>query len=145
MRDKPNIIIGNKAERFVAEELAKKGAIVHDLRSPNGSQPYDQIAITKDFVFCYDVKHCSNDRFDFYRVENNQQSALTYVHSLNNDSVVAGFVLVYNDGEGYDLYFLSMYQYEMFLAEERKSIKVSILPKLLEVVKWKINLKNYTK
>lgn len=127
-----NIKTGTQAESFVAQELAKKGAFVGDFnKSRTGSQPFDQIAITNIFTWCYDVKHCNVDRFDFSRVEANQTNALNYIHDeIDNSHVVCGFALVFED----EIYFLSLYQYKQFLSEGRKSCKVSTLSKMLGVV-----------
>ena len=73
MQDKPNITTGTQAENHVAEELAKLGAWVGNFNKSNtGAQPFDQIAITKNFTWCYDVKHSMINRFDFRRIEDNQ-------------------------------------------------------------------------
>lgn len=130
MQDKTNISTGTQAEGFVSGLLASKGAWVGDFNKGNsGSQPFDQIAITNKFVFCYDVKHCKEDRFDFSRVEYNQTLSLTFISEIDNPMVIEGFALVYED----EVYFLSWYQYQMLLAETRKSVKVSTLPLLKEV------------
>ena len=127
-----NIKTGTQAESFVAQELAKKGAFVGDFnKGRTGSQPFDQLAITENFTWAYDVKHCGIDRFEFRRVESNQTNALNYIHDeIDNPQVVCGFALVFED----EIYFLSLYQYKQFLSEGRKSCKVSTLSKMLGVV-----------
>lgn len=127
-----NIKTGTQAEQFVAQELAKKGAFVGDFnKGRTGSQPFDQLAITENFTWAYDVKHCRIDRFEFRRVEANQTSALNYIHDeINNAYVICGFALVHED----EIYFLSLFEYRMIKATGRKSCKVSNLPKLLEVI-----------
>ena len=118
MIDSPNIEIGNNTENYVAQELSKLGAIVLNMnRSNTGSQPYDQVAITKSNTWCYDVKHSKQDRFDFSRVETNQSIALEFTHNLHNDNVIVGFAIVYND----IIYFLSFHNY---LIEKSKNKKV---------------------
>lgn len=140
MQDKPNITTGTQAENHVAEELAKLGAWVGNFNKSNtGAQPFDQIAITKNFTWCYDVKHSMINRFDFRRIEDNQLLALSYIHNLDNANTIVGFGIVY-EGE---IFFLSYHQYLQLKAESRKSVRITDLENMLdmlvrigEVVAW---------
>ena len=131
MQDKPNITTGTQAENHVAEELAKLGAWVGNFNKSNtGAQPFDQIAITKNFTWCYDAKHSMINRFDFRRIEDNQQLALDYINSLENPNVIVGFAIVY-EGE---IFFLSYYKYLQLKAESRKSVRITDLENMLDIL-----------
>lgn len=128
---KPNILLGNKAEDKVAHYISSKGYIVVNLRNNTGSQPFDQIAITNKLTYCYDVKNCSVDRFDFRRVENNQSLALEFItNNIQNSNVRTGFALVYND----NIYYLSYLKYTILLEKGAKSVKVSTLTRLDKLI-----------
>lgn len=130
MQDKPNIVIGNNAEEFVATELSKRGAIVCNLNKSNtGSQPFDQFAISSTTTWCYDVKHSVNHRFSFDRVETNQSNALKFIESLENENVVVGFAIVYKDV----IYFLSWHEYETMLLDNKKSVLIETLSQFMGV------------
>lgn len=131
MQGKPNIKTGTEAENFVAEELAKLGAWVGDFnKSSTGAQPFDQIAITKNYTWCYDVKHSEINRYDFRRIEDNQLLSLGYIHSLDNSNVIVGFAIVH-EGE---IFFLSYYQYLQLKAEGRKSVRITDLENMLDML-----------
>lgn len=131
MQDELNIVTGNNAESFVAQELSKKGAWVGDFNKGNtGAQPFDQIAITDKYTLCYDVKHCSKDRFDFNRVEENQKLSLGYINSLDNANVFEGFAIVYES----IIYWLSYFEYLSIVSTGRKSVKVTTLAQILGVI-----------
>lgn len=136
---------GNQAEKFVAETLANTDIVwVGNFNKSNsGSQPFDQIAITQLHTWCYDVKNCNIDRFDFSRVEDNQEISLGFIDSLDNPHVYTGFAIVFDN----EIYFLSTYQLNMLKAEGRKSVKVTTLSKMLSVILWNevIIGTNYTK
>lgn len=133
MKDnKTQISYGNNAEKFVAETLASTNKVwVGNFNKSNtGSQPFDQIAITPEHTWCYDVKNCSTDRFDFSRVESNQEISLQFIDSLDNPQVYTGFALVYDN----KVYFLSNLEFGLKIKEGRKSVKVSTLTQMLGVI-----------
>lgn len=127
----PNIKTGTQAEVFVAQELSIRGAWVGDFNKSNtGSQPFDQVAITSNYTWCYDVKHCNVDRFDFVRVEDNQRLSLSYIHGLDNVNVIVGFTLVYKE----EIFFLTYYNLLQLIAEGRKSIKITSLENMFDLL-----------
>lgn len=132
MQGKYNINTGNQAEKYVAEELAKLGIWVGSFNKNNsGSQPFDQIAISKNFTWCYDVKHTEIDRFDFRRIEDNQQIVLAFIHErLQNPSVIEGFAIVYED----NIYFYNYYTYLQHKLEGRKSVKINELENFIDIL-----------
>lgn len=79
---KNNKTIGSEFEKDFCDYLSKMGFWVHFLNpAPNGSQPFDIIAISRDTVLCIDCKTLEGDRFPFNRIEDNQESAFSM---LNN-------------------------------------------------------------
>lgn len=85
LKNKNNKEIGTEFEQDFCEYLSKLGFWVHFLNpAPNGSQPFDIIAISKDTVFCIDCKTLDGDRFPFSRIEDNQESAF---NMLNNKGI----------------------------------------------------------
>ena len=128
MQDNPNIKKGNKAEYETSLFIASKGGFVGNFnKGMSGSQPFDQIAITKNKVIAYDVKNCSTYRFDFRRVEDNQVSALGFINNeIRNKNVVCGFVLVHNDM----FKFLNYNDYLTLINAENKSVDIRLLEDL---------------
>lgn len=122
---------GIQAEKYVAEELAKRGCWVGNFNKGNtGTQPFDQIMIGKKKVWAYDVKHSKIDRFDFRRVEANQESALGFLY--NKGVVNTGFVMVYKD----TLYYLSYGTYLALKNTGDKSVKITELITFLDLLMY---------
>ena len=123
---------GIQAEKYVAEELAKRGCWVGNFNKGNtGTQPFDQIMIGKKKVWAYDVKHSKIDRFDFRRVEENQESALGFLYQQG--VVNTGFVIVYKD----TLYYLSFGTYLALKNKGDKSVKITELITFLDLLMFK--------
>lgn len=123
---------GIQAEKYVAEELAKRGCWVGDFnKGHTGTQPFDQIMIGKKKVWAYDVKHSKIDRFDFRRVEANQELALGFLYKQG--VVNTGFVIVYKD----TLYYLSYGTYLILKNNGDKSVKITELITFLDLLMYK--------
>lgn len=123
---------GIQAEIYVAEELAKRGCWVGNFnKGHTGTQPFDQIMTGKKKVWAYDVKHSKIDRFDFRRVEENQESALGFLYQQG--VVNTGFVIVYKD----TLYYLSYGTYLTLKNAGDKSVKITELIPFLDLLMYK--------
>lgn len=123
---------GIQAEKYVAEELAKRGCWVGNFnKGHTGTQPFDQIMSGKKKVWAYDVKHSKIDRFDFRRVEENQESALGFLYKQG--VVNTGFVIVYKD----TLYYLSYGTYLTLKKNGDKSVKITELIPFLDLLMYK--------
>lgn len=123
---------GIQAEIYVAEELAKRGCWVGNFnKGHTGTQPFDQIMTGKKKVWGYDVKHSKIDRFDFRRVEENQESALGFLYQQG--VVNTGFVIVYKD----TLYYLSFGTYLTLKNKGDKSVKITELITFLDLLMYK--------
>lgn len=123
---------GIQAEKYVAEELAKRGCWVGNFnKGRTGTQPFDQIMTGKKKVWAYDVKHSKINRFDFRRVEENQESALGFLYKQG--VVNTGFVIVYKD----TLYYLSYGTYLALKNAGDKSVKITELITFLDLLMYK--------
>lgn len=116
-----NIKTGSDAEVFITKEFAKIDAFATILSAGiTGQQPFDILAISKNYVYALDVKHCKGNYFPFTRVEENQKQALSYIdEKINNKVLITGFALVHKGLP----YFLSYQDYKQLDQEEVKSVK----------------------
>lgn len=122
---------GVQAEKYVSNELSKLGLWVGDFnKGYTGTQPFDQIAISNNYVWCYDVKHSTIDNFNFSRVEENQELALGFLHKLKNVFVYLGFLIVYQD----EIYFLRFRDYLYYKQRGKKSVKITELEKFIDLL-----------
>lgn len=74
-----NKVRGTKFENKLCAELSNNGIWCRSMYpAPDGSQPFDVMAITpKGELFCFECKDCLNDIFQLNRIENNQEISLT--------------------------------------------------------------------
>lgn len=98
--------IGNKFEKDFAEYLSKKGYWVHFIETSShvGSQPFDIIAIKRDFPELYDCKTLNNKNglFPLSRIEENQRLAYKRVRKCKNHETFFALAIIWNN----DLYFV---------------------------------------
>lgn len=68
-----NKVLGTKYEQEVCDLLAANGFWVHFISpAPDGSQPFDIIAVKQGQAFAIDCKTCADDTFPITRLEDNQ-------------------------------------------------------------------------
>ena len=84
--------VGNKIEVEVANYLFQKKYWVHLLKQGVKGQPFDLIAVKNNKALMGDVKHCSQNRFDFKRIEPNQYTSMELALECGNTNI--GFFLV---------------------------------------------------
>lgn len=100
-----NKILGSKFEKDFAEYLSKKGYWVHFIEGSahTGSQPFDIIAIRRDFPELYDCKTLNNKNglFPMSRIEENQRLAYERVRKCRNPETIFSLAILWNN----DLYF----------------------------------------
>lgn len=92
MTSQNNKKVGNKIEVEVANYLFQKNYWVHLLKQGVKGQPFDLIAIKNNIALMGDVKHCSQNRFDFKRIEPNQFTSMELALECGNTNI--GFFLV---------------------------------------------------
>lgn len=59
-----------------AERLSGYGFWVHRLQDNRNGQPFDVIAARDGITYVFDCKDCSQERFPFSRIEENQKTAM---------------------------------------------------------------------
>lgn len=73
---KSNKAIGNRFEREMSKVLAENGFWCHVMQQNKAGQPADIIAVKGRYHVLIDCKEMSDDRFEFYRAEENQRLAM---------------------------------------------------------------------
>ena len=58
----------------------KKHLLFNIKKGIDGNQPFDITVISRDLIWCVDVKHCETITFPFSRVEENQKSSMGFLH-----------------------------------------------------------------
>lgn len=71
-----NKAIGNRFEREMSKVLAENGFWCHVMQQNKAGQPADIIAVKGRYHVLIDCKEMSDDRFEFYRAEENQRLAM---------------------------------------------------------------------
>lgn len=94
--------IGNDFESDFCEILFKNGFWTHNLAQNASGQPADVLAVRNSKSYLIDCKFCANNRFQFSRLEENQQMSMTLWKNCNNGE--GWFALSLNDGRVYMLY-----------------------------------------
>ena len=94
--------LGNKFEAEFAEILANEGFWVHLLAQNAAGQPADVIAVKDGEAYLIDCKVCSNGKFPFTRIEDNQEWAMELWRDSGNDN--GWFALKF----GNDVYMVDM-------------------------------------
>ena len=68
--------LGNQFEAELCEILSKQGFWVHNLAQNSAGQPADVIAVKEGEAFLIDCKVCSNGKFQYSRIEENQDLSM---------------------------------------------------------------------
>lgn len=68
--------LGNSFEAELCEILAKEGFWAHNLAQNAAGQPADVIAVKDGEAFLIDCKVCSQGKFQYSRIEENQDLAM---------------------------------------------------------------------
>jgi Holliday junction resolvase len=105
--------LGNDFEAEFCEILSKHGYWCHNLAQNSAGQPADVIAVKDSVAYLIDCKVCSNDRFQFSRIEENQELAMEMWRECGNTWGI--FALKYSEG----IYMVPMYS--MALCRDKNS------------------------
>ena len=105
--------LGNDFESEFCEILAEHGYWCHNLAQNSAGQPADVIAVKNSIAYLIDCKVCSNDRFPFSRIEENQELAMEMWRECGNSCGI--FALKYSEG----IYMVPMYS--MALCRDKNS------------------------
>ena len=87
--------LGNSFEAEFTEILANEGYWVHLLSQNAAGQPADVIAVRDGEAYLIDCKVCSQGKFLFSRIEDNQESAMELWRDCGNG--VGWFALKFDD------------------------------------------------
>ena len=77
--------LGNSFEAEFSEILANEGFWVHLLAQNAAGQPADVIAVKDGEAYLIDCKVCSQGKFPFTRIEDNQELAMELWRDCGND------------------------------------------------------------
>ena len=76
--------LGNQFEAELCEILSKEGFWVHLLCQNSAGQPADVIAVKCGEAFLIDCKVCSQGKFQYSRIEENQDLSMELWHDCGN-------------------------------------------------------------
>ena len=76
--------LGNQFETEFCELLAEHGFWVHNLAQNAAGQPADVIAVKEGEAYLIDCKVCSQGKFTFNRIEENQELAMELWNECGN-------------------------------------------------------------
>jgi Holliday junction resolvase len=105
--------LGNDFESELCEILSMYGFWCHNLAQNSDGQPADVIAVKNSVAYLIDCKVCSNDRFPFSRIEENQELAMEMWRECGNSCGI--FALKFSE----DIYMVPMYS--MALCRDKNS------------------------
>ena len=76
--------MGNSFESELCELLAEEGFWCHNLAQNAAGQPADVIAVKDGEAYLIDCKVCSQGKFPFSRIEDNQESSMLLWRECDN-------------------------------------------------------------
>lgn len=94
--------MGNRFEAELCELLAAEGFWAHNLAQNSAGQPADVIAVKDTEAYLIDCKVCSQGKFPFSRIEDNQETAMELWKDCGNGN--GWFALKFDD----DIYMVDM-------------------------------------
>ena len=86
--------LGNSFESELCEILYKHGFWTHNMAQNAAGQPADVIAVKDREAFLIDCKVCSQDKFQYSRIEENQDLSMSLWNECGNG--VGWFALKFN-------------------------------------------------
>ena len=120
--------LGNKFEAEFAEILANEGFWVHLLAQNAAGQPADVIAVKDGEAYLIDCKVCSNGKFPFTRIEDNQEWAMELWRDSGNDN--GWFALKF----GNDIYMV-----DMAAMKNARTHHSAMTPELADMYGWTLD------
>lgn len=126
-----NKTMGAQFERDFGELLARHGYWVHMLQTNAAGQPADIIAVKRKKALLIDCKVCSRGRFEFSRIEPNQETSMNLWDLCGNGD--AWFALLL-DNEVYILSYRLLIAYKNEGNTSLNALEIKTLGK--EFSKW---------
>lgn len=120
--------LGNQFEAELCEILSGDGYWVHLLAQNSAGQPADIIAVRDTEAYLIDCKVCSQGKFQFHRIEDNQELAMELWHDCGNG--YGWFALQF----GNDIYMVDMAA--MRCARNKHT---AMTPELADMYGWTID------
>lgn len=112
--------IGNDTEKKALELLSDLGYRCHLFSYNSNGQPCDVVAMKNDRAFLIDVKHCSENRFEFKNIQPNQRTCFEYAEQCGNTK--CGFMIFF---ERYNVWrWLSYERLCKFDSYDFKSVRI---------------------
>lgn len=112
--------IGNDTESKCLQMLQDNGYWCHLFAYNKNGQPCDIVAIKNNTALLIDVKHCSEERFEFKNIQPNQLSCFEYAQSCGNNYV--GFMIYFEKEKTWK--WLPYSAVKAFLKNGIKSVKI---------------------
>lgn len=123
--------IGNDFESQFCEYLFNQGFWVHNMVQNASGQPADVIAVKGNIPYLIDCKVCSNDKFNFSRIEENQVNAMKLWKECGNTD--CWFALFLSTGT----YMISIGMIQMLIQRGYKNLtKNHILEIAIKLEEW---------
>ena len=125
-----NRSIGNSFETELCELLSSYGFWVHPMRQDNSGQPADIIAVKNKVSYLIDAKVCSNNKFPFSRIEENQDTAMELWEECGNG--IGWFALKTDSG----IYMISHYVMQAYKDRQYSLSAKEIFELGMPIEKW---------
>lgn len=87
--------IGNRTEFLYLEKVKVLGGWATLIPPTQLGQPFDTVAVFKEYIIFADIKHCEKDRFNFSHIEDNQKMAMQVLSDVGNRNIKIGFMIYF--------------------------------------------------
>lgn len=127
--------LGNSTEKRVSNFFHNKGYWSIILPKNVNGQPFDIIACKENSTWFVDAKHLESSKasFPFDRIESNQELSMRFAKEFANINNL-GFVVEWERAD-YSLFFLSYEEFIKMKKNGSKSVKISDLAILEDIIK----------
>lgn len=130
--------IGSDFEQELCEKLSEYGFWVHPMRQDNSGQPADVIAVRNKVSHLIDAKVCSDNKFPFSRIEENQDLAMELWKECGNG--IGWFALKIRDTDT-QIYMISHYTMKAYRNQQKSLSAKEIFELGTPIEKWVMKCK----
>jgi Holliday junction resolvase len=128
-----NKALGNSFEEELCEILSSYGFWVHNMAQNKSGQPADVIAVRNKVSHLIDAKVCSNNKFPFSRIEENQDLAMELWKDCGNG--IGWFALKIRDTDT-QIYMISHYTMKAYRHQQKSLSAKEIFELGTPIEKW---------
>lgn len=128
-----NKALGNSFEEELCDFLSSYGFWVHNLTQNKSGQPADVIAVRNKVSHLIDAKVCSNNKFPFSRIEENQDLAMELWRECGNG--IGWFALKIRDTDN-QIYMISHYTMKAYRNQQKSLSAKEIFELGTPIEKW---------